>query len=85
MSMHLMTRKEAAQRLRIGIRTLDRRLASGDLKCYRLGDGPKAPVRISEEQINEYLAAMKSDVSDTVRCLARAIMQGKSVGTAQLP
>lgn len=53
--MNLMTRQEAAKRLKIGIRTLDRRLATGDIKCYRLGDGPRAPVRISDEQINEYL------------------------------
>ena len=53
--MNLMTRQEAAIRLKIGIRTLDRRLATGDIKCYRLGDGPRAPVRISEEQISEYL------------------------------
>ena len=51
----LLTRLEAARRLRIGLRTLDRRLATGELKCYRLGEGPKAPVRISEEQLQAYL------------------------------
>lgn len=52
---NLLTRHEAAMRLHIGLRTLDRRLASSELKCYRLGDGPKAPVRISETQLQEYL------------------------------
>jgi len=53
--MELLTRMDAAKKLRIGVRTLDRRLASGELKCYRLGEGPRAPVRISEEQIDSYL------------------------------
>ena len=55
--MELFTRKEVAKRLRIGLRTLDRRIADDDIKCHRLGDGPRAPVRISEEQIEEYLEA----------------------------
>lgn len=62
--MELMTRKEAAEKLRIGVRTLDRRLATGELKCYRLGDGPRAPVRISEEQLREYLVNVSSEVTD---------------------
>ena len=53
--MHLMTREDAARRLRVGLRTLDRRIASGDIECYRLGDGPRAPVRISEDQIVAFL------------------------------
>ena len=51
----LLTRSEAANKLRVGLRTLDRRLATGELKCYRLGDGPKAPVRISEDQLQRFL------------------------------
>ena len=58
--MNLLTRQETARKLRIGIRTLDRRLASGELKCYRLGDGLRAPVRISEEQIDIYLRDSQS-------------------------
>ena len=53
--MELYTRAEAARRLKIGLRTLDRRLANGHLACHRFGDGPRAPVRISEEQIQAYL------------------------------
>ena len=51
----LLTRPEAAKRLRVGLRTLDRRLATGELSCYRIGDGPRAPVRISEAQLQAYL------------------------------
>ena len=51
----LLTRQEAATRLRIGLRTLDRRIATGEIQCYRLGEGPKAPVRISEAQLEKYL------------------------------
>ena len=53
--MELMTRKEAAEKLRIGLRTLDRRLASGEIQCFRLGNGPRAPVRISAAQLDSYL------------------------------
>ncbi len=53
--MNLMTRHEVSSLLGIGLRTLDRRLADKELECYHLGDGPKAPVRISEEQLNDYL------------------------------
>lgn len=59
--MNLYTRQEAASHLKIGLRTLDRRLASGELECYRLGDGPKAPVRIAEEQLLNYLLKAATD------------------------
>ena len=72
--MHLLTRKEAANLLRIGVRTLDRRLAMGELKCYRLGDGPRAPVRISDEQLRQYLETTSSDVSDADRVQAAAVL-----------
>lgn len=66
--MNLLTRREAASRLKIGLRTLDRRLAEGSLKCYRLGEGPKAPVRISEDQIREFLdGATKASIQGQAR------------------
>ena len=58
--MTLLTRQEAAHALRIGLRTLDRRIAEGEIECYRLGDGPRAPVRISESQLREYLERQSS-------------------------
>lgn len=80
--MVLLTREEAAERLRIGVRTLDRRLATGELKCYRLGDGPRAPVRISDDQIREYLDAATRIVSEQDRSAARAILQRNAAGAA---
>ena len=35
--MRLYTRKEAAQLMKIGLRTLDRWLATGQLCCFRFG------------------------------------------------
>lgn len=35
--MRIYTRKEAAQLMKIGLRMLDRRLATGQLRCFRLG------------------------------------------------
>ena len=72
--MELMTRHEAAHALRIGLRTLDRRLAAGDIKCYRLGEGPRAPVRISEAQLREYLESGASEVTDGDREQARVLL-----------
>ena len=72
--MDLLTRREAAKRLKIGLRTLDRRIAEGDLKCYRLGDGPRAPVRISEEQLREYLEKNNSAISPDDHARAEAIL-----------
>lgn len=58
--MRLYTRKETAQIMKIGLRTLDRRIASGEIQCYHLGEGPRAPVRISETQIDAYLEKANS-------------------------
>ena len=73
--MELLTRQEAAQKLRIGLRTLDRHIASGELKCYRYGEPPHAPIRISTEQINEFLLGMRN--RETHRARAREIMTAK--------
>lgn len=65
--MRLYTRKEAARLMRMGLRTLDRRIASGDIKCYRLGDGPRAPVRISPAQLEAYLQKTLTSDRSAVR------------------
>ena len=80
--MELLTRMDVAKKLRIGVRTLDRRLASGELQCYRLGEGPRAPVRISEEQISEYLETATRIVSDQDRSAAREILSQNTAGAA---
>jgi excisionase family DNA binding protein len=72
--MGLLTRKEAAARLRIALRTLDRRLASGEIKCHRLGYGPRAPVRISEAELKDYLESAANTVNQDAMQSAKAIM-----------
>jgi excisionase family DNA binding protein len=72
--MELYTRNEAARLLRIGVRTIDRRIAEGALQCHRLGDGPRAPVRISAEQLAEYLKDTKREVSEHNRREAEQII-----------
>jgi len=72
--MDLYTRAEAARILRIGLRTLDRRIADGELGCHRFGDGPRPQVRISEEQIQAYLEATTAAVPDSLRRRAKAIL-----------
>lgn len=72
--MNLLTRSEAARKLGIGMRTLDRRLANGEIECYRLGEGPKAPVRISEEQLTAYLLSCSSEAQQRDMAKARQII-----------
>ena len=74
-SMKLYTRKEAADALRIGLRTLDRWLAEGRIQCYRLGTGSKAPVRISEEQLAEYLANSQNEKNPAIHSRAQEIIE----------
>jgi excisionase family DNA binding protein len=72
--MELLTRHEAARRLQLSLRTLDRRIATGDIQVYRLGEGPRAPVRISEEQLAEYLQGRRTkNVSEAQEQAVRII------------
>ncbi len=73
--MKLYTRKEAADTLRVGLRTLDRWLADGRIQCYRLGAGSKAPVRISEDQLAEYLANSQNEKNPTMHDRAQEIIE----------
>ena len=47
------TRQQAAERLSIGLRTLDGLIARGQLPAYRIGS---KIVRIDEKDIEEYMA-----------------------------
>ena len=51
--MSLITRKEAAERLTVSLRTLDGLIARGQLPAYRIG--PKT-VRLRTEDLDEYLS-----------------------------
>lgn len=72
--MKLMTRHEVAVRLGIAIRTVDRRLADGEIECYHLGDGPKAPVRISEEQLADYVERHSTRTTSMAGHTAKSIL-----------
>ena len=80
LDMSMYTREETARELNIGLRTLDRRIATGELKCYRLGAGPRAPVRISEKQLTDYLAACTKKRRRETRREARNIMRQRASG-----
>ena len=51
--MTLYTKKEAAEILKVSERTLERLMASGSLRAYKVN----SQVRISEEQLQRYLSA----------------------------
>lgn len=51
--MGYITRQQAAERLSIGLRTLDGLIARGQLPAYRIGS---KIVRIDEKDIEEYMA-----------------------------
>lgn len=50
----LITRKEAAERVGIVLRTLDRRIASGELHTYRVVS--RTPIRLSAAEVDELFA-----------------------------
>ena len=54
MSRKLLTKKEAADRLSVSMRTLEGLISRGALPAYRVG---AALVRISEDDLDRYLAA----------------------------
>lgn len=53
----LLTKAEVRDRLNVSRATLDRIIRAGDLAVIKLGDGPKAGVRIRPEAVEAYLAA----------------------------
>ena len=52
----LLTKKQAAERLSIGLRTLEGLIARGQLPAYRIG--PKC-VRLDEADIDDYVHARR--------------------------
>ena len=54
MSRKLLTKKEAADRLSVSIRTLEGLISRGALPAYRVGS---TLIRISEDDIDRYLAS----------------------------
>lgn len=52
----LLTLKEAAARMTLSWQTVRRLVHAGKVGHLRLGDGPKAPIRIASEDVDRYLA-----------------------------
>ena len=49
--MILYTKKEAADVLRVGVRTLERMIQTGEIEAYRV----KGSIRVSDKHIEDYL------------------------------
>ena len=54
-----MTVKQAAKKLEVSVGTVYGLIASGRLRCYRIGNG-RGVVRISDEHVRDYLAGTES-------------------------
>lgn len=63
--------KDAARALSVSERWIERRIASGELTAFRLGDGEpgRAPVRVDARDLAKLLRPV--DTSDEPRAIAR--------------
>lgn len=50
-----LTMAQAAKRLGVSAKTIERRIKSGEIKAYKFGDSKTSPVRISEEALQAYI------------------------------
>ena len=70
----ILNKTEVAERLGISIRTVERRVADGELECLRLGEGPKAPVRFRLEHVAAYVyrcEIRRPSTRETIRSILR--------------
>ena len=51
----LLTVPEVADHLRVSVKTVRRRIESGELPTLRIGSGTRAPVRVDEAALDELL------------------------------
>ena len=51
----LLTVSEVASRLRQSERTVRDKIASGSLPAIRIGDGPRAPIRVESDELDAWL------------------------------
>lgn len=56
----LLTARQVGELLQLGHTATYALLASGQLASYRVGAGPKAQYRVSQEQLDQYLARVES-------------------------
>ena len=57
--MRYLTKKEVAEMLFIGERTLERRMKSGEIPYYKTGNRKQDRVRFAEDEIKEYMNKYK--------------------------
>lgn len=62
----LITRKEAAARVGVVLRTLDRRIASGELHTYRVVS--RTPIRLSAAEVDAVFAPQPVEPPPAVPC-----------------
>jgi excisionase family DNA binding protein len=58
--MEFLTRQETAKYFRVSERTVDRWIASGHLKGYKLGKGITSTLRIPKSEIKKFLEKSKT-------------------------
>jgi len=63
--MNLMTRKEAAEYLRISVRTLDKLGHDGEIPYSKLGNGSRARVVYQRKNLDAYLERTEVDPKRT--------------------
>lgn len=51
-----LTIAQAAKRLGVSTKTIERRIKAGEIKAYKYGDSRTSPVRVSEESLIEYVS-----------------------------
>jgi excisionase family DNA binding protein len=72
--MNLLSRSQAAKFLGISVRTLDRRIADGKIRSYKLGEGLNSSVRIGQEELDAYLAMSILRPAKSLRDEARTLL-----------
>lgn len=53
----LLTVNDVAERVALSPLTIRRRIRSGEITAIKLGEGERAPVRISEQQLQSWLSS----------------------------
>lgn len=74
---HLLTIAEAAELLNLSTSTVRRRIWDGEIPCVRLGRGPQAPVRVSPDDLADFLhAARRAPPADEAAASFRSPQRG---------
>lgn len=60
MSNAWMSLQEAAEYLGVSTKTLRRRISEGTLKAYRVGKGPRSPLRLRRDDLDGLLVRVPS-------------------------